>query len=48
MIVPCQFAENLSLSARTVEVYQAIREAKMQAGSLSELIRMALLAGVTF
>ena len=39
-------AENLNLSARTVEVYRANMVTKMQAGSVSELVRMALLAGV--
>jgi len=39
-------ADDLSVSARTVEVYRATMVTKMQAGSLSELVRMALLAGV--
>lgn len=39
-------AENLNLSARTVEVYRATMVTKMQARSVSELVHMALLAGV--
>jgi two-component system response regulator FixJ len=39
-------ARDLGLSPRTVEIYRAHMMTKMQAGSLSELIRMALLAGV--
>jgi two-component system, LuxR family, response regulator FixJ len=39
-------ADGLGLSARTVEVYRATMVTKMQARSLSELVRMALLAGV--
>lgn len=38
-------ARDLGISPRTVEVYRANLMAKMQAKSLSELIRMALLAG---
>jgi two-component system response regulator FixJ len=37
-------ARDLGISPRTVEVYRANLMAKMEAGSLSELIRMALLA----
>lgn len=37
-------AFDLAISARTVEVYRANLMAKMQAGSLSELVRMAMLA----
>jgi two-component system response regulator FixJ len=37
-------AHNLGISPRTVEVYRAKLMAKMQAKSLSELVRMALLA----
>jgi two-component system response regulator FixJ len=39
-------AFDLGISARTVEVYRANVMAKMQAGSLSELVRMALAAGL--
>ena len=38
-------AFDLGISARTVEIYRAHVMTKMQAGSLSELVRMALLAG---
>ena len=37
-------AFDLGISARTVEVYRANVMTKMQAHSLSELVRMALLA----
>ncbi len=37
-------ANDLGISPRTVEVYRANLMAKMRAGSLSELVRMALLA----
>ncbi|MEA3052715.1 MAG: two-component system, LuxR family, response regulator FixJ [Sphingomonadales bacterium] len=37
-------AFDLAISARTVEVYRANLMTKMQAGSLSELVRMAMLA----
>jgi two-component system response regulator FixJ len=37
-------AQDLGISPRTVEVYRANLMTKMQAKSLSELIRMALLA----
>ena len=40
-------ADDLHISARTAEVYRAAMLAKMQARSLSELVRMALLAGIT-
>jgi two-component system, LuxR family, response regulator FixJ len=39
-------AHNLGISPRTVEVYRANLMAKMQAKSLSELIRMAIMADV--
>jgi two-component system response regulator FixJ len=38
-------AFDLGISARTVEIYRANLMTKMQAGSLSELVRMALVAG---
>ncbi|MGV1015196.1 MAG: LuxR C-terminal-related transcriptional regulator, partial [Methyloceanibacter sp.] len=40
-------AYDLGISPRTVEVYRANLMTKMQARSLSELIRMAILANVT-
>jgi len=39
-------AYDLGISPRTVEVYRANVMTKMQAASLSELVRMALIAGV--
>jgi two-component system, LuxR family, response regulator FixJ len=39
-------AFDLSISPRTVEIYRANVMTKMKAGSLSELVRMALVAGV--
>lgn len=39
-------AYDLDISPRTVEVYRANVMTKMRAGSLSELVRMALIAGV--
>ncbi len=41
-----QIAYDLGISPRTVEIYRANLMGKMQAGSLSELVRMALIAGV--
>jgi two-component system, LuxR family, response regulator FixJ len=40
-----QIAFDLGISPRTVEIYRANLMNKMQAGSLSELVRMALIAG---
>jgi two-component system, LuxR family, response regulator FixJ len=39
-------AYDLGISPRTVEIYRANVMSKMQAASLSELVRMALMAGV--
>jgi two-component system response regulator FixJ len=39
-------AYDLGISPRTVEIYRANVMTKMQAASLSELVRMALIAGV--
>lgn len=39
-------AYDLGISPRTVEIYRANVMTKMQASSLSELVRMALLAGI--
>ena len=41
-----QIAYDLGISPRTVEIYRANLMNKMQAGSLSDLVRMALIAGV--
>ena len=41
-----QIAYDLGISPRTVEIYRANLMNKMQAGSLSELVRMALVAGL--
>jgi two-component system response regulator FixJ len=39
-------AFDLGISARTVEIYRANVMTKMNAGSLAELVRMALIAGL--
>jgi two-component system response regulator FixJ len=39
-------AADLGISPRTVEIYRANVMTKMRAASLSELVRMALLAGI--
>jgi two-component system, LuxR family, response regulator FixJ len=41
-----QIAYDLGISPRTIEVYRANLMAKMQAASLSDLVRMALVAGL--
>jgi two-component system, LuxR family, response regulator FixJ len=41
-----QIAFDLSISPRTVEIYRANLMSKMRAGSLSDLVRMALIAEV--
>jgi two-component system, LuxR family, response regulator FixJ len=41
-----QIAFDLGISPRTVEIYRANLMTKMQAASLSELVRMALIAGI--
>ena len=41
-----QMAYDLGISPRTVEIYRANLMNKMQAGSLSELVRMALVTGI--
>lgn len=41
-----QIAFDLGISPRTVEIYRANLMNKMQAGSLSELVRMALVTGM--
>jgi two-component system, LuxR family, response regulator FixJ len=40
-----QIAFDLGIRPRTVEIYRASLTSKMQAGSLSDLVRMALLLG---
>ena len=40
-------ASDLAISPRTVEIYRANVMTKMQAASLSELVRMAIAAGLT-
>ena len=39
-------AFDLGISPRTVEIYRANVMTKMQAASLSDLVRMALIAGI--
>ena len=39
-------AYDLGISPRTVEIYRANLMNKMQAGSLSDLVRMALIVGM--
>ena len=41
-----QIAYDLGISPRTVEIYRANLMDKMQAGSLSDLVRMALVVGI--
>jgi two-component system, LuxR family, response regulator FixJ len=41
-----RIAFDLGISPRTVEIYRANLMIKMQAGSLSDLVRMALVAGI--
>lgn len=41
-----QIAYNLGISPRTIEIYRANLMTKMQAASLSDLVRMALVAGI--
>src|SRR5262249_43165713 len=41
-----QIAFDLGISPRTVEIYRANLMTKMQAASLSDLVRMALVAGI--
>jgi two-component system response regulator FixJ len=41
-----QIAYDLGISPRTIEVYRANLMVKMQAASLSDLVRMALVAGI--
>ena len=40
-----QIARDYDISPRTIEVYRANVMTKMQAGSLSELVRLAMRAG---
>jgi two-component system response regulator FixJ len=41
-----RIAFDLGISPRTVEIYRANLMTKMQAGSLSDLVRMALITGI--
>ena len=39
-------SDDLGISPRTIEIYRANLMTKMQAASLSDLVRMALIAGI--
>jgi two-component system response regulator FixJ len=42
-----EIARQFDLSPRTVEVYRAKLMTKMEAGSISELVRLAIKAGIS-